>query len=132
MIRPSSLPEGPKRGMTTPTMSLDEPSFERLADETLKYLLATIEAALGDHLDIDLEGGILTIRLDAGGIYVVNRQAPNRQIWLASPASGAWHFDFREGPGKAARWIPTKGGATLAGLLANELSAASGVALALD
>ena len=39
--------------MTTPTMSIDEPTFERLADETLKYLLATIEAAQEQlaHLD---------------------------------------------------------------------------------
>ena len=113
-------------------MTLDEPSFERLADETLRHLLATVEAGLGDHLDIDLEGGILTIRLDAGGIYVVNKQAPNRQIWLASPASGAWHFDFCEGPGKAGRWVATKGGTSLAALLSGELTAASGVALTLD
>lgn len=113
-------------------MSLDEPTFERLANETLKYLLGAIEEALGDHLDIDLEGGILTIRLEAGGIYVINRQGPTRQIWLASPASGAWHFDFREGPGKAARWVPTRGGATLAGLLASELTAATGDTLTLD
>ena len=113
-------------------MSLDEPTFERLADETLKHLLAAIEAALGSHLDIDLEGGILTIRLDAGGIYVVNKQAPTRQIWLASPASGAWHFDFREVPGKAGRWIATKGGTTLAALLSDELTAATGSALRLD
>ena len=113
-------------------MSLDEPTFERLADETLKHLLAAIEAALGSHLDIDLEGGILTIRLDAGGIYVVNKQAPNRQIWLASPASGAWHFDFRDGPGKAGRWVATKGGATLSALLAGELTTATGSALIVD
>ena len=112
-------------------MTLDEPSFERLADETLKRLLAAIEAALGDHLDIDLEGGILTIRLDAGGIYVVNKQAPNRQIWLASPASGAWHFDFRDGPGSAGRWVATKGGTSLGGLLSGELSAATGVPVTL-
>ena len=118
--------------MTLPTMPIDEPTFERLADETLKYLLATIEAALGEHLDIDLEGGILTIRLDVGGIYVVNKQAPNRQIWLASPASGAWHFDFRDGPGKAGRWVATKGRMTLAALLADELSAAAATPLALD
>jgi frataxin len=113
-------------------MSLDEPSFARLADETLKHLLATIEDALGDHLDIDLGDGILTIELEAGGTYVINKQAPNRQIWLASPASGAWHFDFREGPGKAGRWVATKGGGTLSGLLSSELTAATGVQLVLD
>jgi frataxin len=113
-------------------MSLDEPSFARLADETLKHILAAVEDALADHLDIDLEGGILTIRLEAGGIYVINKQAPNRQIWLASPASGAWHFDYREGPGKAGRWIATRGGARLSELLSRELSAATETAFTLD
>ena len=113
-------------------MTLDEPAFERLATETLKYLLGAIEETLGDDLDIDLEGGILTIRLDAGGIYVINRQAPNRQIWLASPASGAWHFDFRDGPGKAGRWVATRGGEALSALLARELGAATGTALTLE
>jgi frataxin len=113
-------------------MTLDEPAFERLADETLKYLLASIEAALGDHLDIDLQSGILTIVLDAGGTYVVNRQAPNRQIWLASPLSGAWHFDYVEGPGHASRWIATRGGTSLALLLAGELALTTGTAPALD
>jgi frataxin len=113
-------------------MSLDEPSFARLADETLKHILAAVEDALADHLDIDLEGGILTIRLEAGGIYVINKQAPNRQIWLASPASGAWHFDYRDGPGKAGRWIATRGGARLSELLSRELSAATETAFTLD
>ena len=126
------MPQSAGRGMTTPTMSIDEPTFERLADETLKYLLATIEAALGAHMDVDIEGGVLTIRLDAGGVYVVNKQAPNRQIWLASPASGAWHFDFRDAPAKAGRWVATKGGMTLAALLASELSAVAGTPLTLD
>lgn len=126
------MPQPAGRGMTTPTMSLDEPTFERLADETLKYLLAAIEAALGAHMDVDIEGGVLTIRLDAGGVYVVNKQAPNRQIWLASPASGAWHFDFLDAPAKAGRWVATKGGVTLAALLASELSAVAGTSLTLD
>lgn len=113
-------------------MTLDEPTFERLADETLRYLLASIEAALGDRLDIDLQGGILTIELDAGGTYVVNRQAPNRQIWLASPLSGAWHFDYVEGPGHASRWLATRGGTSLAVLLGGELALATGTAPDLD
>lgn len=28
------------------------------------------------------------------GIYVINRQSPNRQIWLSSPISGPKRYDF--------------------------------------
>jgi frataxin len=29
--------------------------------------------------------GVLTIRLGDKGTFVINKQAPNRQIWLSSP-----------------------------------------------
>lgn len=28
------------------------------------------------------------------GTYVINRQSPNRQIWLSSPTSGPKRYDF--------------------------------------
>ncbi|MEQ9361280.1 MAG: iron donor protein CyaY [Rhodospirillales bacterium] len=70
-------------------MSLDDTSFTRIADATLESFMDAIEAVLGDQADVDLEGGILTIELDSGGQYVINKHAPNRQIWMSSPASGA-------------------------------------------
>ena len=113
-------------------MALDEATYARLADATLKRLTDAIDDALGDRLDADLESGVLTLQLDSGGTYVINKQAPNRQIWLSSPVSGAWHFDYREAPGSAAPWVATRGGETLAALLSRELSLATGVALDLD
>lgn len=41
--------------------------------------------------DIDIEGdveysqGVLTINLGQLGTFVINKQTPNRQIWLSSP-----------------------------------------------
>lgn len=110
-------------------MTLDENTFETLADATLARFQETIEETLGDHLDVDLQGGILTIELDSGGQYVVNKHAPNRQIWVSSPVSGASHYDYdpaTEG------WRSTRGDVTLADLLARELMAATGASLTLD
>ena len=86
-----------------------------------------IEDSLGDELDVDLQGGILTIELATGGQYVINKHAPNRQIWLSSPVSGASHFGHEPGRG----WISTRGGAVLHELLAQELSAATGTRISL-
>ena len=109
-------------------MSLDESAFEALADETLRRFMDQIDDALGDGLDVDLEGGILTIELDTGDQYVINKHSPNRQVWMSSPVSGAFHFEF---DGKA--WVSTRDPATvLTRLLANELATATGQAFSLD
>jgi frataxin len=106
-------------------MALDESHFHRLADATLKGLMQAIDDLGSDAIDVDLASGILTLTLADGGTYVLNKQAPNRQIWLSSPRSGAWHFDHRGGVGAAA-WAATRGGGTLAELLSSELGAVLG------
>jgi len=108
---------------------MDEPEFERQAGKVLDRLMQEIEDQAMDDLDVDLEGGILTISLEGGGTYLVNKHAPNREIWLSSPKSGAWHF--RHDP--EAGWISTRevDGARpqLHRLLADELAAATGAPL---
>lgn len=100
----------------------DESAFHANADRTLAGLFERIEDILGDALDVDLQGGILTIELGSGAQYVINKQAPNRQIWLSSPSSGASHFAYQPGRG----WVSTRGGPGLYELLAQELGAATG------
>jgi len=101
---------------------MDDSAFETLADGTLQALMDAIEEALGDYLEVDLQNGILTIEVDGGGEYVINKHGPNRQIWMSSPVSGASHFDHDDEMG----WVSTRGGGRLAVILADELSAATG------
>ena len=106
---------------------MDESAFENLADATL----ARLEARIEDHLEVDVErrGGVLTIELDDGRQYVINKHTPNRQIWLSSPVSGAAHFDYDPASGS---WRSTRGDARLHELLASELKAATGEDIAFD
>ena len=106
--------------------SMDETNFERVAEQTLQRLMAALEEALGDEAEVDLQGGILTVEIESGGTYLLNMHRPNRQIWLSSPKSGAWHFDID--PNAPGEWIATKGGERLRDLLEREL----GHELALD
>jgi frataxin len=101
---------------------MDDSSFEKLAGRTLDRLFDALDAGL-DGAEVDFEGGILTVELDDGGTYVINRHAPNRQIWVSSPKSGAWHFERRDNA-----WVSTRGSERLDALLGGEL----GVMLALD
>jgi frataxin len=107
---------------------MDNSKFESLADATLARLQAAVEAAPGGNLDAELVGGILTIEIESGGQFLLNKHGPNRQIWLSSPVSGAWHFAWSEDD---QAWISTRGGERLEELLGRELSDAGGEAIQL-
>ena len=103
-------------------MTLDETRFATLANEMLERIADAVDEALGDEIDVELQGGILTMSIDGGGQYVINRHAPNRQIWMSSPASGATHFDYVDGA-----WVSTRApGSRLDTMLAAELKARFG------
>jgi frataxin len=105
---------------------MDSSRFESLADATLTRLQAAIEEQSDGDIDAELAAGILTLELESGAKYLINKHGPNRQIWLASPVSGAWHFAWSEGD---QAWVSTRGGERLDRLLGGELSQASGHSL---
>jgi frataxin len=107
---------------------MDERAFDTLADRTLQHLFAQIDAELADAADVDLRGGILTIALEDGRQYVINKHAPNRQIWMSSPVSGASHYEHDAASGA---WRSTRGGDPLMPRLARELAELTGTAIAL-
>ncbi len=108
-------------------MRLDENRFAALADATLERMADAVDDALGDTVDVDLQGGILTLSLPGGGQYVLNKHGPNREVWLSSPVSGAWHFAW-----SGDEWVSTREPpAVLGHLLAGELAARFGTTLAL-
>ncbi len=104
----------------------DDAAFETLAGAELQSLADRLEDALGDVADVDFDAGILTIALDRGGQFVVNKHAPRRQIWLSSPVSGATHYDHRSGD-----WVGTRDGVALSARLAEELGGLTGRTLRL-
>jgi len=111
---------------------MNQVEFERRAAEVLETLFDQVEDQLGDWLDVEMTGGILQIELPDGGTYIVNKHGPNREIWLSSPKSGAWHFAPVEGGADGDAWRSTRGPEDLIALLAGELAAASGRAISLD
>ena len=44
--------------------------------------------------DVNYADGVLDIEMSDGRAYVINKQAPNMQIWLSSPLSGPQRFEF--------------------------------------
>ena len=53
------------------------------------------------------------------GVYVINKQPPNRQIWLSSPISGPLQFSYDRARND---WIDIRGsGKTLVSVMEGEL-----------
>jgi frataxin len=103
---------------------MDSATFDRLATRTLKQLTTAIEDEMEDVLDdIELQGSVLTIKLQDGGTYVINKHGVNQEIWLSSPKSGAAHFKPDPATGS---WLPTRGGDALYARLEAELGAVLG------
>ncbi|KAF2613305.1 hypothetical protein F2Q70_00009327 [Brassica cretica] len=106
---------------------LQEDEFHKLANVTINHLLEKIED-YGDNVqidgfDIDYGNEVLTLKLGSLGTYVLNKQTPNRQIWMSSPVSGPSRFDWDR---DANAWIYRRTEAELHKLLEEELESLCG------
>lgn len=102
---------------------MQEGEFHNLADSTIQGLQEKLEE-YGDNLqidgfDVDYGNEVLTLRLGNLGTYVLNKQTPNRQIWLSSPLSGPSRFDWDQ---NSQAWIYRRNKANLLNLLETELA----------
>ncbi|OAY82087.1 frataxin, mitochondrial [Ananas comosus] len=101
---------------------MPEEEFHRLADDTIHSLQEKFEE-YGDSLqmdgyDVDYGNHVLTLKLGSLGTYVINKQTPNRQIWLSSPVSGPSRFDWDSA---TKGWVYRRTKAKLLQLLEEEL-----------
>lgn len=109
-------------------MIIDENKFNTIAGKLLDRMFDVIDEQLGDRLVVDMENGMLTIETETGGQYVINKHAPDRQIWMSSPLSGASHYTYDE---QKQAWIDSRDGVDLMTRLAGELSRLSGLSFRL-
>ncbi len=94
---------------------MTESEFHRRVD----VVLAELEASFDDvDVDIDaaLSAGILTLTFENHSRVIVNRQTPNREIWVAAK-SGGFHFRF-----DGASWRDTRSDEQLDSLLSRVVS----------
>ncbi|KAJ2609826.1 hypothetical protein H4S08_003894 [Coemansia sp. RSA 1365] len=104
---------------------LTDQEYGKVAEDTLNSLLVYLED-ISDNLDIeeiDVEytQGVLTLSVMYIGTYVINKQPPNKQIWLSSPISGPERYDFDQTKNA---WFCRHTDESLGALLTRELSKA--------
>ena len=102
---------------------MTESEFHGAVDAVLARIESSLENEEG--IDVDLESGILTVTCGDGSKVIVNRQTPNREIWVAA-RSGGFHFRW---DGNA--WRDTREGTELFAALSKLVSAQSGQAVRL-
>jgi len=113
-----------------PMVKASDISMERyheLSDATMDVLLESLETLLDNignpEYEVEYSSGVLTLNLGPKGTYVINKQPPNKQIWLSSPFSGPKRYDYVE---KDDGWLYSRDGRSIGSLLDEELSKALG------
>lgn len=100
--------------------------YHALSDNALDDLLLffedliEVEANTEDGWEVDYISGVLTVNFgQKHGVYVLNKQPPNKQIWLSSPISGPKRYDYDV---SKASWFYNRDQKTLGALLRNEVA----------
>mmetsp|Transcript_86861 Transcript_86861/g.156453 ORF Transcript_86861/g.156453 Transcript_86861/m.156453 type:complete len:193 (-) Transcript_86861:100-678(-) len=99
-----SQPQVLRREMATGRADVDgggdqisETAFHALGDTTLQRIYDALDAAdLSSMDDIALDDGVLKIDLESGAAFVINKHYVTKQIWYASPVTGALYFSPQE------------------------------------
>ena len=105
-------------GATRSASSAAGDDYVALADEALDNILEKADELSDERDDVEAElsSGVLTLKIAGAGTWVINKQVPNRQLWLSSPVSGPCRYEYVEGT-----WTHTRDGSSLAELLEREL-----------
>ncbi|KAK4248919.1 hypothetical protein C7999DRAFT_30608 [Corynascus novoguineensis] len=133
----------PSKPIETPPVTrtpadISDSEYHAVADEYLERLLTRLEELQDEREDVDVEfsSGVLTLSLGSDiGTYVINKQPPNKQIWLSSPKTGPKRYDYVVvGEGQHEKqdtatgdWVYLRDGSTLNNLLKNEIGIDFGI-----
>eukprot|EP00304_Pavlova_gyrans_P012114 CAMPEP_0206052504 /NCGR_PEP_ID=MMETSP1466-20131121/33914_1 /ASSEMBLY_ACC=CAM_ASM_001126 /TAXON_ID=44452 /ORGANISM="Pavlova gyrans, Strain CCMP608" /LENGTH=166 /DNA_ID=CAMNT_0053427659 /DNA_START=1 /DNA_END=501 /DNA_ORIENTATION=+ len=109
-----------------PISNLDPNVYHRVAGRTLEHIQECLEAYVDDSdddSDVDFSGDVLNYEVDGRGTFVLNKQGPNKQIWLSSPLTGPMRFDLCL---EAADWLRTRDHKPLGDILAADIEQLAG------
>lgn len=121
LLRPLTSRQIFRRLSTESFELISQNDYERISEVTLEHLYDYLDQ-LPDQFqaeseyDVSYSMGVLTAKISNNiGTFVINKQSPNRQIWLSSPFSGPKRYDFMEN-----KWIYRHDGISMHSLLQKE------------
>ncbi|MCJ1317696.1 Mitochondrial chaperone Frataxin [Xylographa vitiligo] len=96
-----------------------------MADDYLEAVQQWLEdlSDADENVEVEFSAGVLTVTLPPAGTYVINKQPPNKQIWLSSPVSGPKRYDYvsLDKNGNHGDWVYLRDGSTMTNLLRDEM-----------
>ncbi|CAH8854407.1 unnamed protein product [Trichobilharzia szidati] len=104
---------------------ISDAEYERVSNKALESLADTFDRlpeiySLSTDYDVEYAYGVLKVTFGPQvGTYIVNRQAPNKQLWLSSPRSGPRRYDYISSKDI---WVYKHDGKSLHELLSEEIS----------
>lgn len=110
-------------GKSIPDEILDMPIevYHEVSDGFMENILDQLEVIGDSHPevinDVEMSQGVMSIEVPSVGVYVINKQPPNKQIWLASPVSGPYRFDYYQN-----EWVSLRDGTKLLDVLNTEFN----------
>lgn len=72
---------------------MNESEFLELADAVFERIQNAIDQQ-GVDVECTINGAVLELEFDDGSKVIVNRHAPNKELWIAAK-SGGFHFGLR-------------------------------------
>ena len=85
---------------------MSQENFSQKADELINFVYNRInQEQKYSHLEVDILDDILHIFIENGDEFVINKHNILKEIWLASPVSGASHFIYRDDQNQ---WVSTR------------------------
>lgn len=103
---------------------MDESTYQKLAEQTLRRVEDMFKDVDSDDADYDRAGDVITFVFRDGTKCVLNTQRPTRQLWLAAQAQ-AWHFAYHA---ETSVWLDDKGaGIELFGKIAEIVRECAGI-----
>jgi frataxin len=114
-------------GSTAPAPpELEMHKYHAAANRTLEHFQETLEAFVDegdDDSDVDFSGDVLNFNVADRGTFVLNKQGPNKQIWLSSPISGPLRYDLDV---EQLDWLSTRDHTPLGETLSRDISQLTG------
>ena len=101
---------------------MSEEDYLLLVEDFLDNLSQALEDKMEQHPcieDVTYSSGVLKLEMNNAKIYVFNKQAPNKQLWLSSPYSGPLRFEYDHPTGK---WLNNRTKTNILDILNEEFS----------
>ena len=125
--RPLLAPQNARPFSAATPGTVDEESYHILVDRTLEGVQDVYDEIADDFPELELEveysSGVLNVVVGTLGTFVLNKQAPNMQLWLSSPITGPLRYNYCQA---TASWLNSRDDHRLFDRLADDFETLSG------